>query len=128
MRVTQGVKGHICLMYNYRVHNLFWIFLIQMKYHLQSMYNHVVGRTVSIIPPFYSLLLGVTPKSWKDDILCSIFIVINLWQGPTLYKMSFLTSVFNGLSRFILRNIINESLAKNVYWFLASFKTIHFEN
>ena len=29
-------------MYNYRVYNnLFWIFLIQMKYRLKSMYNHL---------------------------------------------------------------------------------------
>ena len=40
-------------MYNYRVfNNLFWIFIIQMEYRLQSM----VGRTVSVISPFYSLL------------------------------------------------------------------------
>ena len=33
------------------------IFLIQMKYRLQSMYNHMVGRTASVISPFYSVLL-----------------------------------------------------------------------
>ena len=27
-----------------------------MKYSLQSMYNHMVGRTASVISPFYSLL------------------------------------------------------------------------
>ena len=49
---------NICLMYNYRVYNnLFWIFLIQMKYHLQSMYNHMVGRAASVISPFYFILL-----------------------------------------------------------------------
>ena len=33
------------------------IFHIQMKYRrLQSMYNHMVGRTSSVISPFYSLL------------------------------------------------------------------------
>ena len=45
-------------MYNYRVYNnLFWIFLIQMKYRLQSMYNHMVGRAASVVSPFYSILL-----------------------------------------------------------------------
>ena len=34
------------------------IFLIQMKYSLQSMYNHMLGRTASVISPFYSLLPG----------------------------------------------------------------------
>ena len=49
---------NICLMYNYRVYNnLFWIFLIQMKYHLQSMYNHMVRRAASVISPFYFILL-----------------------------------------------------------------------
>ena len=46
-------------MYSYRVYNnLFWIFLIQMKYRLQSMFNHVVGRAASDASPFsipYSL-------------------------------------------------------------------------
>ena len=27
-----------------------------MEYRLQSMYNHMVGRTASVVPPFYSLL------------------------------------------------------------------------
>jgi len=27
-----------------------------MEYRLQSMYNHMVGRTVSVISPFFSLL------------------------------------------------------------------------
>ena len=46
-------------MYKYRVNNnLFWIFLIQMKYRLQSMYNHMVGRAASFVSPFYSILLG----------------------------------------------------------------------
>ena len=35
---------------------LFWIFDIQMKYCLQSMYNRMVGRTASVISFFYSLL------------------------------------------------------------------------
>ena len=41
---TPCIKGrrNICLMYKYRVYNnLFWIFLIQMEYRLQSMYNHL---------------------------------------------------------------------------------------
>ena len=29
-----------------------------MKYRLQSMYNHIVGQTASVISPFYSILLG----------------------------------------------------------------------
>ena len=29
-----------------------------MEYRLQSMYNHMVGRTASVISPFYSLLPG----------------------------------------------------------------------
>ena len=46
-------------MYNYRVYNnLFWIFLIQMEYRLQCMYNHMVGRAASVVSPFYSLLPG----------------------------------------------------------------------
>ena len=31
-----------------------------MEYRLQSMYNHLVGRTASVISPFYSLLPGET--------------------------------------------------------------------
>ena len=34
------------------------IFLIQMKYRLQSMYNHMVGRAASVVSPFYSILLN----------------------------------------------------------------------
>ena len=34
------------------------IFLIQMKYRLQSMHNHMVGRIASVVSPFYSLLPG----------------------------------------------------------------------
>ena len=43
-------------MYNYREYNnLFWIFLIQISTPLQSMYNHMVGRTASVISIPYSL-------------------------------------------------------------------------
>ena len=50
---------NICLMYNYRVYNnLFWIFLIQMEYCLQSMCNHMVQRAASVISPFHLILLG----------------------------------------------------------------------
>ena len=50
---------NICLMYKYHVYNnLFWIFLIQMEYCLQSMYNCMVGRAASFLSPFYSILLG----------------------------------------------------------------------
>ena len=38
---------NICLMYN----NQFWIFLIQMMHHLQSMYNHMVGCQLCRINP-----------------------------------------------------------------------------
>ena len=31
-----------------------------MEYRLQSMYNHMVGRTASVISPFYSLLPDVS--------------------------------------------------------------------
>jgi len=33
-----------------------------MEYRLQSMYNHMVGRTVSVVSPFYSLLPGLDPS------------------------------------------------------------------
>ena len=36
-----------------------------MEYRLQSMYNHMVGRTASIISPFYSLL----PDSALDIVI-----------------------------------------------------------
>ena len=57
-------RRHFCLMYNYRVHNnRFWIFLIQMEYRLQSMYNHMVGQSASVVSPFYFILLdfGTSP-------------------------------------------------------------------
>jgi len=34
------------------------IFHIQMKYHLQNMNNHMVGRAASVVSPFYSILLN----------------------------------------------------------------------
>ena len=44
---------------NYRVYNnLFWIFLIQMNYRLQSMYKHMVGRAESVVSPFYFIPLA----------------------------------------------------------------------
>ena len=36
------------------------IFLIQMEYRLQSMYNHMIGRAASVVSPLYSILLGST--------------------------------------------------------------------
>ena len=39
------------------------IFLIQMKYRLQSMYNHLVGRAASVVSPFYFLFPGDSPYS-----------------------------------------------------------------
>ena len=45
-------------MYNYRVYNnLFRIFLIEMEYRLQSMYDYMVERAASVVSPFYSILL-----------------------------------------------------------------------
>ena len=38
------------------------IFLIQMKYRLQSMYNHMVGRAASDVSPFYSIILSYITK------------------------------------------------------------------
>ena len=43
--------------------NIRKIFLIQMEYRLQSIYNHMVGRTASVISPFYSLLSGLPSLS-----------------------------------------------------------------
>ena len=54
---------NICLMYSYRVYNnQYWIFIIQMKYRLQIMYNHMVGRTASVVSPFYSKLPDPSPS------------------------------------------------------------------
>jgi len=39
----------------------------KMEYRLQSMYNHMVGRTASVISPFYSLLPGLNRR--KDQVL-----------------------------------------------------------
>ena len=42
-------KKNIVLMYNYCVYNnIFWIFLIQMEYRLQSMFNNMVGRAATV--------------------------------------------------------------------------------
>ena len=50
---------NICLMYNYRVYNnIFWMFLTQMEYRLQIMYNHMVGFGVSCISLVYSILIS----------------------------------------------------------------------
>ena len=51
-------------MYNYRVYNnLFWIFLTQMDYRLQSMLiDHMVGRAASVVSlylPSIKYSLGV---------------------------------------------------------------------
>ena len=60
-------------MYNDRVYNnLFWIFLIQMEYRLQSMYieyNHMVGRAAPVVSPFYFILLerGLTSGVKSDE-------------------------------------------------------------
>ena len=39
------------------------IFLFQMKYCLQSMYNHMVGRASSVVSPFYSILCDFNPEA-----------------------------------------------------------------
>jgi len=39
------------------------IFLIQMEYRLQCMYNHMVERTTYVISPFYTLLPGKRSES-----------------------------------------------------------------
>ena len=38
-------------------------FLYKWRTRLQSMYNHMVGRTASVISPFYSLLPGPNLES-----------------------------------------------------------------
>ena len=52
------------------------IFLIQMNYSLQSMYNHMVGRAASFPSPLYSILLDPYPWRiswlWKVVVLCKI--------------------------------------------------------
>ena len=59
-------------MYNYRVYNnLFWIFLIQMEYRLQSMYNHMVGRVVSVLSPFYLILLVDSTELGNGKFVCT---------------------------------------------------------
>ena len=46
-----------------------------MEYRLQSMYNHMVGRTESVISPFYSLLPATPPyegnkyAEWTNNIM-----------------------------------------------------------
>ncbi len=40
----------------------------KMEYRLQSMYNHVVGRTVLVISPFYSLLPAGMPDSQRYSL------------------------------------------------------------
>ena len=42
------------------------IFLIQMEYRLQSLYDYMVGRTVSVISPFYSILPVIKPHGFKN--------------------------------------------------------------
>ena len=44
------------------------IFHIQIKYCLRSMYNHMVGRTVLVISPFYSLLPAGMPDSQRYSL------------------------------------------------------------
>ena len=45
------------------------IYLIQMEYRLQSMYNHMVGRTASVISPFYSLLPGIFLSLYLSNLM-----------------------------------------------------------
>ena len=46
------------IVYAVIVHQTRQICLIQMEYRLQSMYNHMEGRTASVVSPLYSLLPG----------------------------------------------------------------------
>ena len=73
LQTVLHLNKKICLMYNYRVYNnLFWIFLIQMEYRLQSMHNHMVGRAASVVSPFYSILLGnisFSAKGFKGTVV-----------------------------------------------------------
>jgi len=44
------------------------IFLIQMKYRLQSMYNHIVGRAASVVSPLY-FISHISWTTWDDERL-----------------------------------------------------------
>ena len=91
---------NICLM-NYRVYNnLFWIFLIQMEYRLQSKYNHMVGRAASFVSPFYSILLGLIWIFIKiQSRLHSIVIIFKSglflnWCNAVAFDYTLLTHLF----------------------------------
>ena len=73
-----------------------------MEYRLQSMYNHMVGRTASVVSPFYSLLPDIFPNpgsviaehieilEYKDNgyMICWVpfntVVTRNLWNNSTL--------------------------------------------
>ena len=43
-----------------------------MEYRLQIMYNHILGRTASVVSPFYSMLLGFHAIIWSLDTTIAI--------------------------------------------------------
>ena len=59
-----------------------------MEYRLQSMYNHMEGRTASVVPPFYSLLPGTHIQVYTSNV--SIYLSINTKQ-QYFEKKTFLT-------------------------------------
>ena len=106
--------------------NLFWIhvrghiFLIQMKYRLQSMYNCMVGQAASFPSPFYSILLDKKEgaehyqfkvnnskiyKTWIE-YLQSIFYSWNRWT----VSMAWRAMRRKILETFILNSKNNERL------------------
>ena len=60
---------YICLIYN----NLFYFFLYKWSTRLQSMYNHMVGRAVSVVSPFYFLVLGIDKQDNLGNFNFCIF-------------------------------------------------------
>ena len=70
-------------------------FLFKWSTRLQSMYNHTVGRTASVISPFYSLL-PVFYSSWSyfkylyylfgsDPYTVNTVRTIKLWNIKTIF-------------------------------------------
>ena len=85
-----------------------------MEYRLQRMYNHMVARTASVVPPFYSLLpesisiYDTTVLSTKDE-KCFGFSFIN-WMFPA------------ALNLFFLCKIIEYTIHEPYLWQKANFK------
>ena len=78
-------------MYIYRIYNnLFWIFLLQMEYRLQSMYNHMVGRTASVVSPFYSILPGENrPNMLTANIYQNTVRTRKLWNRRIFIDLTY---------------------------------------